>query len=277
MSRIARYLRIFYRSVEFFTTFLLVQRVMQRSLLLKIMNKTILITGASRGIGAACVRYAEKMGLGVVATARSKDKLDALQEQYPTIQTIVADISTAKGRETIASRIKQPLDFLLHNAAVLYPPKKLIEADNTEFTQSITINVEPIIFLTQQLLPQLKQAHDKARILTLTSRAANNAYAGIGSYCISKAAALMATNVLKTELEPMGILINSYSPGVVDTAMQKTLRSSTDEIFPYSSDFKQLKTDNKLITPKHVAEHLITALTSLPETGFMHDTIKFKP
>ena len=240
------------------------------------MNKTILITGASRGIGAACVRYAEKMGLGVIATARSKDKLDVLQEQYPTIQIVVADISTAKGRETIASRIKHPLDFLLHNAAVLYPPKKLIEVDAAEFTQTITTNVEPIIFLTQQLLPQLKQAQNKARILTLTSRAANNAYAGIGSYCISKAAALMATNILKAELKPLAILINSYSPGVVDTAMQKKLRSSTDEIFPYSSDFKKLKTDNKLITPEQVAEHIITALTSFSETEFMHDTIEFK-
>jgi len=241
------------------------------------MNKIILITGASRGIGAACVGIAHHLGLGVIATARSTDKLAALQKQYPTIQTIVADISTDKGRETIASQIKQPLDFLLHNAAVLHPPKKLIKVDSSEFFQNISTNVEPLIFLTQKLLPQLKQALNKARILTLTSRAANNAYAGIGSYCVSKAAALMVTNILKVELEPMGILINSYSPGVVDTAMQKTLRSSSDEIFPYSNDFKQLKTDNKLVTPERVAEHIITVMTSFSDTQFMHETIEFKP
>ncbi len=241
------------------------------------MNKTILITGASRGIGAACVSYADQLGLGVIATARNTDKLARLQKKYPTIQTIVADISTDKGREAIASQIKQPLDFLVHNAAVLHPPKRLIEIDLSEFAQNISTNVEPLIFLTQKLLPQLQQAQNKARILTLTSRAANNAYAGIGSYCVSKAAALMVTTILKAELEPMGILINSYSPGVVDTAMQKTLRSASDEIFPYSSDFKRLKTDNLLATPEKVAKHIMTAMISYSETQFMQETIEFKP
>jgi NADP-dependent 3-hydroxy acid dehydrogenase YdfG len=244
------------------------------------MNKTILITGASRGIGAACVRCAVQLNLRVIATARSTDKLDDLQKQFPTIQTIIADISADKGRETITSQIKQPLDFLLHNAAVLYLPKKLIEVDSAEFSKNISTNVEPLLFLTQQLLPQLQQAQhvrNKARILTLTSRAANNAYAGIGSYCVSKAAALMVTNILKAELESIGILINSYSPGVVGTAMQKTLRSSNNEIFPCSNDFKQLKTDNKLVTPERVAEHILTAMTSFNETQFMQETIEFKP
>ncbi len=241
------------------------------------MNKTILITGASRGIGAACVSYAHQLGLGVIATARSMNKLDALQEQYPTIQTIVADISTDKGREIIANQINQQLDFLLHNAAVLYPPKKLIEIDSLEFSQNISTNVEPLIFLTQQLLPQLQQAQNKARILTMTSRAAENAYAGIGSYCIAKSASLMATNILKVELESLGILINNYSPGVVDTTMQKTLRSSSNEIFPYTSDFKRLKTDNLLATPEKVAKHILNTFISLNHNDFTQKTIEFKP
>ncbi len=236
-------------------------------------NKTILITGGSRGIGAACVAIAQQCGLSVIATARSGEKLDALQKLHPTIQIIGADISTHKGRKTIADKVNQPLDFLLHNAAVLYPPKKLIEVDSFEFNQSISTNVEPLLFLTQALLPQLTQAHNKARILTMTSRAANNAYAGIGSYCVSKAAALMITNILKAELKPLGILINNYSPGVVDTAMQKTLRSSTDEIFPYSSDFKRLKTDNQLATATQVAQHIINNFMTLSETGFSGNTL----
>ncbi len=237
------------------------------------MNKTILITGASRGIGAACVAVAQQCGLSVIATARSSDKLDDLQRLHPTIQVIVADISTNKGRKTIADKVNQPLDFLLHNAAVLFPPKKLIEVDSSEFNQSISTNVEPLLFLTQALLPQLTQAHSKARILTMSSRAANNAYAGIGSYCVSKAAALMITNILKAELKPLGILINNYSPGVVDTRMQKTLRSSNDEVFPYSSDFKKLKNNNQLATTSQVAQHILQCFMSLSETAFSANTL----
>lgn len=233
------------------------------------MNKTILITGASRGIGLACVKHAYTLGLNVIATARSKDILRDLQKKLPKIQIIAADISTLTGREKIASQISQPVDFLLHNAAVLFPPKKLIEIEPNELTQTFTTNVEPIIFLTKQLLSQLQKSKNKARILSITSRAGLNAYAGIGSYCISKAAALMSTNILKVELNTLGILINNYSPGVVDTGMQKTLRSSNDETFPHSSDFKQLKHDKKLISPEHIAKHILEVFTTYSTNDFI--------
>ena len=65
------------------------------------MTKTILITGASSGIGAACVEQASKLNLNVIATARSKSKLELLEKQFKNVQIIVADIATETGRNII--------------------------------------------------------------------------------------------------------------------------------------------------------------------------------
>ena len=236
------------------------------------MSKTILITGASSGIGASCVAIAEHNNLNIIATARNKQRMQNLQDKYPHIQIIIADISTQVGRQEIAKSISQPLDYILHNAAMLDQPQNFEDIKLMQFRQNIATNVEPLIFLTQNLLDHLKRAKNNARILSVSSRAAQAAFAGIGSYCISKAAALMANEVLKVELIKYNILVNHYFPGVVDTKMQKTLRSSNDKIFPHSSDFKNLKSDNKLHKTHDVAEHIIDIFINSSDNLFsQHD------
>lgn len=221
------------------------------------MIKTILITGASSGIGAACVEQAVIHGLHVIATARSKSTLEQLKAHYDNVDIVVADIACETGRNLIEQSIQQPIDYLLHNAAILDTPQEFCDLSVGDFRNNILTNVEPIVFLTQKLLPHLKSAHDTPRILSMSSGAAKQAIAGLGNYCISKAAALMANEILKVELPKHGVMVNNYFPGAVDTKMQKTLRSSTSDIFPFSDDFNGMKHHNQLNNPQKVAEHII--------------------
>jgi NAD(P)-dependent dehydrogenase (short-subunit alcohol dehydrogenase family) len=221
------------------------------------MTKTILITGASSGIGAACVARSVNHGLKVIATARSKSKLEDLKNRFNDVQIVVADIACETGRNLIEQSLQQPIDYLLHNAAVLDSPQEFTDLSISDFRNNIVTNVEPIVFLTQKLLPHLKAAHDTPRILSISSGAAKQAIAGLGNYCISKAAALMASEILKVELPKHGVMANNYFPGAVDTKMQKTLRSSTTDIFPFSDDFKNMKAHKQLNDPHKVAEHII--------------------
>lgn len=232
------------------------------------MSKTILITGASSGIGSACVAIAENNNLNIIATARNKQRMQKLQNTHPKIQIITADISTQAGRDKIANAILKPLDFILHNAAMLDRPQCFNDMDLMHFRQNIATNVEPLIFLTKNVLTHLKEAKENARILSVSSRAAQIAFAGIGSYCISKAAALMANEILKVELKKHQILVNHYFPGVVDTKMQRTLRSTNNEVFPHSSDFKSLKSENKLHKTHHVAEHILDIFINTSDNMF---------
>ena len=240
------------------------------------MTKTILITGASSGIGAACVQQAANLHLNIIATARSSSKLQSLQRQFNNVQIIVADIATETGRNIIDQSIKQPLDYLLHNAAILDQPQTLLDLKVSDFRNNIVTNVEPLLFLTQKLIPHFKSAAQTGRILSMSSGAAKQAIAGLGNYCVSKAAALMANQMLKTEMPKYGVIVNDYFPGVVDTSMQKTLRSSTTDIFPYSDDFKKMKTDNQLNSPLHVACHILDIFVNSNDQQFVQSEWIFK-
>lgn len=240
------------------------------------MTKTILITGASSGIGAACVQQASRLGLNVIATARSHSKLQSLQKQWSNVQIIVADIATDTGRNIIEQSIKQPIDYLLHNAAILDAPQEFSDITVSDFRNNIVTNVEPILFLTQKLIPHFKAATQTGRILSMSSGAAKYAIAGMGNYCVSKAAALMANQVLKAEMPNHGVIANDFFPGVVDTNMQKTLRSSNNEVFPYSDDFKDLKQDGKLAKPLQVAKSILNIFTNTDDQTFTQSEWQFK-
>ena len=240
------------------------------------MKKTILITGASSGIGAACVKQAASKNLNIIATARSKNTLQQLQKQYANVQIIVADIATDTGRNMIADAIKTPVDFLLHNAAILDSPQGLAEISLSDFRNHIVTNVEPIIFLTQKLISHLTSTTNSARILSVSSGAAKQAIAGIGNYCISKAAALMANEVLKVELQKYAVLVNDYFPGVVDTNMQKTLRTAKPSTFPYASEFNNLKQQGRLSEPLNVATHILDIFTNSNDIEFSQTEWKYQ-
>ena len=105
------------------------------------MTKTILITGASSGIGAACVQQAANRQLNIIATARSASQLQLLQKQFNNVQVIVADIATETGRIIIEQSIKIPIDFLLHSAAILDAPQPFTDLTVSDFRNNIITNV----------------------------------------------------------------------------------------------------------------------------------------
>jgi len=235
------------------------------------MRKTILITGASSGIGEACVITAAALNFNVIATARRHEKLLQLQQNNNNVQIISADISTENGRSEIIQSVNQPIDYLLHNAARLDKPQSFNEMKLSDFQNCIATNAEPIIFLTQGLLAHLKQSNSNARILSISSGAAKQAITGAGNYCISKAAGLMANHILKAELEKDNILVNDYFPGHVDTQMQKTLSSSNEQILPLTPKFKSLQKDGGLSNPLNVASHIMKIFTNCSDNDFANN------
>ena len=234
------------------------------------MQKNILITGASSGIGESCAVLAASLGLNVIATARSSEKLQQLRQQHKNIQIIIADIATEDGRDEIAQRIKQsvkqPIHYLLHNAALLQEPQKFSDLNVADFRLNIATNVEPILFLTQKLLPHLAK---HSRILCVSTGAAKQAIAGMSHYCVSKAAAMMATDMLKAELEKDDILVNNFFPGVVDTKMQKTLRHAKDEVFPYAEQFRRYKKDKQLASADEIAIKILKIFQKFSASDYL--------
>jgi len=190
-------------------------------------GKSILITGASTGIGAEAVRLFCKVGARVAATARSADKLTALASETGALALPcdVSDFAAMQAAFAAAEAAHGPTDILINNAAVIDPIAMLAEADPAAWGALIDINVKGVFYGMRLAMPGML-ARGSGTILTLSSGAAHNALEGWSGYCTSKAAAAMLTRAAHREGAGRGLRVMGLSPGTVATPMQEAIRAS---------------------------------------------------
>ena len=191
------------------------------------MSELAVITGAGSGIGAAlAIHLATTHNLHVLLVGRRADALAATAARCPTgtATPCAADLTAPTSPSLIADAIAAMglrVRFLIHNAGTLGPIASLADTPRAEWEATLATNVTGPLFLTQKLLPHLAP---RARILHISSGAAQRAFPGWGCYCASKAALNMVYRVLSAELQGLGVAVGSARPGVVETAMQGRIR-----------------------------------------------------
>ncbi|CAM2920673.1 sepiapterin reductase [Legionella steigerwaltii] len=231
------------------------------------MSQIAVITGASGGIGHALALELASQGITVIAIARNNNELLQLKDRYPEkIRSIPADITTDEGLERIVHEIKQlKINYLIHNAGIIYPLGKLHKAVPADIKKIIETNLIAPLLLTQSLLPFFSE--NGGRILNITSVAGEKVVPGAGAYCISKAALNMWTRILQAEL-PYEIVATDVIPGEVDTGMQKDLRECPIEQFPLAVEFQEAYQEKTLIPPAVCAEFLAFLLLKTTPKAF---------
>ncbi len=190
-------------------------------------GKAVLITGASRGIGAEAARAFVAQGAQVGIAARSADALQALAEETGALPIAcdVADFaSVAAAVAQMQDRFGR-LDVMINNAGVIDPIAPLESADPDAFGALIDINLKGVFHGMRAALPVMG-AQGGGTIITVGSGAAYNPLEGWGAYCASKSAAWMLTRVADIETRGRGLRVMSLSPGTVATDMQRTIRDS---------------------------------------------------
>lgn len=192
-------------------------------------GKTVMITGASRGIGAAAARVFAEAGAKVALVARSGDAIAELAGEIgPAAVAIPCEISRYwEVEQAVQNCLKAfgSLDILVNNAGVIEPIAPLAAADPAEWGAVIDINTKGVYHGMRAALPVMLAAGGGS-ILTIGSGAAHDALEGWSAYCTSKAGALMLTRAADTEYRDKGIRAISLSPGTVATQMQKTIKAS---------------------------------------------------
>lgn len=186
-------------------------------------GKSVLITGASRGIGAEAVRVFIAAGAHVGMIARDEDTLAGLAQDTGALPLAcdMADFgSVAQAVATMQDRFGG-LDMLVNNAGVIDPIAPLSQADPTEFGRLIDVNLKGVFHGMRAVLPVMRPG---GTIVTVGSGAAHNPLEGWGGYCSSKAGAWMLTRIAAQEAPHLRIM--SLSPGTVATDMQRTIRGS---------------------------------------------------
>ena len=186
-------------------------------------GKTVVITGASKGIGAATARVLARLGAHVVLTARSARPLAKLAEDTGGI-AIPCDVSDFEAVDKVM-RAAGKVDVLINNAGLIDPIAHLADSDPTAWGQVVDVNVKGVYHGLRAALPGMI-AQGQGTIINISSGAATSALEGWSHYCATKAAVLSLTRVADKEARQAGVRVMGLSPGTVATDMQRNIAAS---------------------------------------------------
>ena len=184
-------------------------------------HRVAVVTGASRGIGAATARALDRAGARVALVARSRGDLEqvaATLENDPVVLPV--DLSESTAAAQVASGAQSslgPVDILVNNAAV-GARLATVDTDAALIDSMLAVNVRTPLLLIGALLPAMIERRSGS-IVNVSSVSGRIGTPRRAAYAASKGAIDAATRSLAMELGPHGIRVNSVAPGVVDTAM----------------------------------------------------------
>ena len=195
-------------------------------------GKVAIVTGASRGIGAATAIVLAEAGASVMliardgaAAAKVADVIVASGGQALGLSCDVADHEAVKAMVAETYRQFGHPDILVNNAGVIEPIGPLAESDPVVWARNIGINLVGAYNAVRATLPHML-TNGGGRIISVSSGAAHRPLEGWSAYCSAKAGLAMLTAVLALETAQSGIRVFGLSPGVIDTEMQVKIRAS---------------------------------------------------
>ena len=195
-----------------------------------------LITGASRGIGAATARALAQAGFDLLLVARSADALEQLASELRTlgrhVETAAIDLSYSDAIEAplqaLCARLDQPPALVVNNAGVAYTgPLSAMPLERWQWL--LQLNLTSVFQICRVVVPLLRGGGG-GRIINISSHAARNAFPDWGAYCVSKAALASFSRCLAEEERSHGITVSTLTLGAVNTPLwdSETVDSSFD-------------------------------------------------
>ncbi|MDZ8027783.1 MAG: SDR family oxidoreductase [Nostoc sp. DcaGUA01] len=181
---------------------------------------TVLITGASTGIGQACALLLDRLGFSVFAGVRQDIDAQTLQEKAsPKLIPVFLDVTDAESIASVVDKVTNTvgdvgISGLVNNAGIAVPgPLELLPI--AEFQHQMNVNVTGQLAVTQAFLGLLRQG--RGRIINMGSIAGRSPTPFLGAYNASKFALEALTDVMRMELKPWGISVSIIEPGSIAT------------------------------------------------------------
>jgi serine 3-dehydrogenase (NADP+) len=184
------------------------------------MTKTVMITGATAGFGAASVRRFANAGWRVVATGRRADRLQKLIDEFGKEKVFTASFDMRKPDAIEAALAALPesfrnIDLLINNAGLALGTAPAQKASLEQWNQMIETNVTGLVTITHRLLPTL--IAQKGAIINISSVAASYPYPGGNVYGGTKAFVTQFSLGLRSDLHGTGVRVTSIEPGMAET------------------------------------------------------------
>lgn len=231
------------------------------------------ITGASRGLGAALAAALISPDNRLICMARSKSALGALRQRAKAqdceVMALVADLNDPARSVAALKRALAGVDqttctsaCLINNAGVVEPIGPAEKLLPSEISAGVMVNLAAPMALTAAFLRLTAEWSASRKVLNISSGAAHKAYAGWSMYCATKAALDHFTRCVALEQgsRSNGAKVVALAPGMIDTAMQAAVRSAKPGEFAELPRFIALKEEGQLPTPQDAAQRLLRYL-----------------
>ena len=186
-------------------------------------GKTILITGATSGIGEACARKFAAMGSNLILNGRNEDKLERLKQELTAlgieVLTLPFDVRDRQAMRQALDSLQgqwKAIDVLINNAGLVLGLDKEHEGSLDEWDVVIDTNIKALLAMTRMIVPGMVE-RGCGHIINIGSIAGDAAYAGGSVYCATKAAVKALSDGLRIDLVDTPLRVTNIKPGMVET------------------------------------------------------------
>lgn len=198
------------------------------------MNKIALVTGATSGIGKACVLALAKSGYDIIAAGRRENRLKELRsemDQSVNYTYLVFDVRDKKAVDDAIDSLPKAwknIDVLVNNAGNAHGLDPINEGDTEDWDAMIDINVKGLLYVSKKVMPILIERRS-GHIVNIGSIAAKEVYPNGNVYCASKHAVDAITKGMRLDLTKYGIRVTGIHPGLVETEFSLVRFKGDDE------------------------------------------------
>ncbi len=231
-------------------------------------NKTVLITGASSGVGKACAEQFAALGARVIITARRMDRLTDLTEMLRKtygvdILPLQLDISDHEQVSSALSNLPSDwasIDILLNNAGLSLSSDKFQEADIKGWETVIDTNIKGLLYVTRAIITGMI-TRGSGQIINIGSTAAHDYYPGGNVYCATKHAVKAITHGLRLDLLGTSIRVSEVDPGAIKSEFNEVRwKGDMDKVNQYYRGYEPLM-------PEDVARSVIFCAVQPPHVN----------
>jgi NADP-dependent 3-hydroxy acid dehydrogenase YdfG len=184
-----------------------------------IIQKTAIVTGASKGVGYATVKLLSENGYKVIAVSRDLSKISGLVSD--NVEVCSLDITNSSEIKKFHEKYKDiTLDLLVNNAGGGSGPTSIINETMDNFRRAYDINVSGPMYLSQLFVPSMKKS-ESATIIFISSLGGKFPYRSGGNYTNAKRGMMALVDTMRMEFPEYGIKITEICPGTIDTQKEK--------------------------------------------------------
>ncbi|MFN7098670.1 MAG: SDR family NAD(P)-dependent oxidoreductase, partial [Gammaproteobacteria bacterium] len=233
-----------------------------------LLHKTVLITGASSGIGAACAEQLAAQGARLILLARRAENLNAIANRIRTVykvdvHPIAVDVTHHHAVQQLLLNLPQEwqaIDILINNAGLAAGIERFQHADIHDWETMIDTNIKGLLYMTRYALPGMI-ARNQGHIINIGSVAGHQTYVGGSVYCATKAAVNRINQGLRMDVNGYAIRVTSIDPGMVESEFS---------LVRYKGDLNRAKQVYQGMTPLRpddIADAILYCLTRPPHVN----------